>query len=154
MNAFGIGYGVALGGCLAAALARWAAHNPAPADPVTAAGLIAGELAVVVVFGWLLVYGPLLSVKNYDARAAFRAADPRGWKSFAAGLLTGLAAVGVVMLVHAVLRPSGEERDLNTVRAGVLSLIAIGLGWAAGVALFLWWFRPRPPAPPADPPQP
>lgn len=154
MNAFGIAYGAALAACLAAALGRWAMQSPAPIGPATSVGMIAAVSGLIHLLGWAVVRVGLSAPKDFDAAAAFRAADCRAMKTFAAGFLTGLGAVGAAVLVHAVIRPSGQERDLNTIRAGVLSMMFVGLGWIPGVVLFLWWCRPRPPEPPADPTSP
>lgn len=143
MHAFGLGYGTALAASLVGGMAWSNRGQPHPNGPVAEWSACAGLFVLVVFCGWVLVRGSLSSVRGYDVRAAFREADARGRKSFAAGFLSGLGATGGAVLAHAVLRPSGQERDLNTIRAGVLSFLSVGLGWLLGVTLYLWLCRPR-----------
>jgi hypothetical protein len=150
VNAFGLGYGTAL----AAGFAVWAgiqrARQPDPLDVAGGAPLFLLASGSILVFGWVLVWGPLSQIRNPDVRAAFRAADPRGWKSAATGLLSGLAAIASVVLAYRLNEPSGQERDLATVRFGLIAFMLIAFSWMVGAALFLAVFRPRqaPPAPP------
>ena len=149
MHRFALGFGLALSACLAGNMARLDLQGPPPPDPVTAWVTLAVAAVVIAGAGWFGLAGVFTAVSKPNLREAFRAADPRGWRSLAAGALSGLAGVAGSVSMFLVNEPSGHERDPRTILAGALVWLPLGAAPVAGAALFLWLLRPRP-APPPD----
>jgi hypothetical protein len=150
VNAFAIGFGSVPVAAFAAWLLVFATRPPGPVHPGVLAAILAVAAGGTFVILWLGVRGALLALKDRDIRADFRAADPRGWRSAAAGVLSGLA--GVAPFLGAILLGGPGETERNVV---VPWFFALGLGCLTaspfvGAAIFFSLFLPRsaPPAPP------
>ena len=150
MHRFALGYGIALSACVCGNLLRLTLRDPPPPDPVVSAVTLAVSAVVIAGAGWFGLVAVFTAVSKPDLRAAFRAADPRGWRSLLAGFLSGIAGIGAAVGSFVLNEPSGHERDPRTLLAGALVWVLILGSPIAGTVLFLWLFRPRP-APPSPP---
>lgn len=150
MHRFALGFGLALSACLCGNLLRLTLRDPPPPDPVVSAVTLAVGAVVIAGAGWFGLAAMFTAVAKPDLRTAFRAADPRGWRSLFAGFLSGIAGIGAAVGSFVLNEPSGHERDPRTLLAGALVWVFIGVGPIAGAVLFLWLFRPRS-APPGAP---